>query len=162
MSVENSVIENNSRRERRLSELNCLKGLIKEKIPFELRKAYVKKYIEKGKPLIFGKGTDGESHFRVSSFKKDEDSTVCMVSAKEIDLRKYTSGYMVRMREYFSEEILHIIDVTDLKLSEEEIFNILDSEDSVEDRVVMVRDQQREYEEEMYDEFYYFLIEYDI
>lgn len=164
MSVENSVIESNSRRERKERQLFALKLLLKDKLPYELKREFSrgKDRARLGNKFILDKGTENPTTFFKGRSLLEGNLITQLIHVSELDLRKRVGGNMMDMNRYFPKERFEIIDITDEGVEEEEIFSILKSQSIDDSRVVMVRDQQKEYEEEMYDEFYYFLVEYDI
>ncbi|MDY0096856.1 MAG: hypothetical protein RBS01_00715 [Candidatus Dojkabacteria bacterium] len=164
MSVENSAIENNSRRERKLRQLFALKLLLKDKLPYELKKEFCRNRdkVKYGNKFILDKGTENATTFFKDISILEGDIITQLIYVSELDLRKRIGGNIMDMSGYFSKEKFEIIDITDKGVEKDEIFSILKTVDMDDSRVLMVRDQQKEYEEDMYDEFYYFLVEYDI
>lgn len=164
MSVEGSTLESNSRKERKLRQLFALKLLLKDRIPYELKRDFLrgKNRVGLNNRYILDKGTENAITFFKGKSIVEENIVTELIYVSELDLRKSTGAYMMDMDRYFPEEKLHIIDVTYKGVGEDEIFSILRFQNVDDSRIVMVRDQQKEYEEDMHDEFYYFLIEFDI
>lgn len=153
--MENSFnTENNFKRENKERVLNNVRRLIGGFLPMRLFKD------RKGESFTVLRD-EGILNFFVSKYTSEENPSLRMVYVKERDLRTYTSAYMPSLERYFSEEELLIIDVTNEGISEEERFDILEGENIEKNRVVMIRDTQFEYEEDMYDEYYFFLIDSD-
>jgi len=164
MSVENSVIKNDSRKERKERQLFALKLLLKDKLPYELKREFLrrKNNVVLNNRFILDKDTENAITLFKGKSIIEENLVTQLVYASELDLRKHTGARMMDMMNYFPKEKFNIIDITDKGVGEDEIFSILKTESIDNSGVLMIRDQQKEYEEEMYDEFYYFLIEYDI
>ena len=165
MSVEGYTKEFNSKKERKERQLYAVNLLLKNQLPSNLKSQYLrsKNVLEwSSRPYILDKGTESEISFLKGKYVIEDNYFSQMISAKEFDLRKRTGAYMIDLDRYFPAEEFNIIDVTYEGLQEDEIFSILRFQDRDDNRIVMVRDGQREYEEEMYDEFYYFLIEFDV
>lgn len=154
MSVENSVLGHNPRKERKEKQFNAVKRLISEDIPVEINKKVNR--CEDGRIIVLGRGSDRRLPFFISNYKR-EDTSYRLMRVRENDLRMYTNAYIMDLNKYFPEELL-IVDITNEDLTEEEIFNTLDLEGREDGRILMVRDTQVELEEEMYDECYYFLV----
>jgi len=146
--------ENNLRRESKERLLNNLRRLIGGDLPNRIIRNKNKEPLK-----VFGK--EGVLTFFVSNYTSQENPSLRMVYIKELDLRTYTSVYIPSLAEYFSVDELLVIDVTDEGIGEEERFDILEGERIEESSVVMIRDTQFEYEEEMYDEYYFFLVDLD-
>ncbi len=164
MSTEGYTQEFNSKRDRKERQLYAVNFLLKNLLPFNLQRQFLRcKSIEEwsSRPYILDKGTENQITFFKSKYIL-ETSLAQVVYASELDLRKSTGANMMDMNRYFPDEEFHVIDITDKGLGEDEILSILKTEDLDDSRIVMLRDQQKEYEEEMYDEFYYFLVEFDV
>ncbi len=153
--MENSFnTENNLRKESKERLLNNVKRLIGGDLPNRIVRN------KKGESFTVLR-KEGILNFFVSKYTSEKNPSLRMVYVKELDLRTYTSAYIPSLGRYFSEEELLIIDVTNEGISEEERFDILEGENIEKNRVVMIRDTQFEYEEDMYDEYYFFLIDLD-
>ena len=155
MSVENSVLGSNSRRERKERQINAVRRLIREELPVEIRRKRSRGRNELSG--VLGRSTDRELPFFISRYPEDE-SPFRMIYVREQDMRRYTNAYLLDLSNYFPDNLL-ISEVTSQNRSEEEIYKILDLEDKHEDRIVMVRDQQVGLQEDIYDECYFFLVE---
>lgn len=152
MSVEQ---EYSNRVEKKRGQFNTIKRLLSEQLPRELSKALSKGSVSS---LILEKGNDNAIEFFISDFKKSWDSSTHMLYVREFDIRRYSNAYMMDLVKYFSEEELLILDVTNENLDDEIKLFTLESEEMHNGGLVMLRDQQVELEEDMYDECYYFLV----
>ena len=152
MSVEQ---EYSSRVEKKRDQFNTIKRLLSEQLPKELNKA-----LDKGgvSSVVLEKGNDNAIEFFISDFKKSWDSSTYMLYVREFDIRKYSNAYMMDLVRYLPEEDLLIRDITNEKLDDEIKFFTLECEDMHNGGLVMLRDQQVELGEDMYDECYYFLV----
>ncbi|MDX9739316.1 MAG: hypothetical protein RBT33_03080 [Candidatus Dojkabacteria bacterium] len=165
MSTEGYTQEFNSNRERKDRQLYAVNLLLKKQLPSNLKSQYLRsKNIAEwsSRSYILDKGMESEISFLKGRYLIEDNHFKQMISAKEFDLRKRTGAYMIDLDRYFPQEEFNIIDVTYEGLKDDEIFSILRFQDIDDNRIVMVRDGQREYEEDMYDEFYYFLVEFHI
>ena len=163
MSEQGCLSESNSRKERKERQLFALKLLLKDKLPWELRKEFLRSrnMAVLDRPYTLYKGTENAITFFKGKYLLGDNYITQIIYATELDLRKNTGAYMMDLKEYFPEKRFNIIDITYKGVGEDEIFSILKSQEIDENGIVMVKDQQKEYEEEMYDEFYYFLVEFD-
>lgn len=165
MFTEGYTQEFNSKRERKDKQLYAVDFLLKNLLPSNLKSQYLRsKNIEEwsSRPYILDRGLANEVCFLRGKYVIEDNHFTQVVYTKEFDLRKRTGAYMGDLGRYFPIEEFNIIDITFKGLEDDEIFSILKSQNIDDNRIVMVRDRQREYEEEMYDEFYYFLVEFDV
>lgn len=152
MSVER---EYSSKLERKVKQFNRVKRLIFDELPKELGRVSKRGEFSS---IVLDKGSDHAIEFSVSDFKKGWDDSIYMLSVKEIDIRRYSGAYMPDLANYFPKEELLILDITYENIEDEFKFFTLESEDMRSGGIVMLRDTQFEYEEDMYDEYYYFLV----
>jgi hypothetical protein len=152
MSVEK---EYSNRVERKRNQFNTIQKLLNEQLPRALSRILKKGNVNS---FVLDNGSENSIEIFISDFKKSWDDSTYMLYVREFDIRKYSNAYMMDLVKYFPEEELLILDVTNENLEDEIKFFTLESEDMHNGGLVMLRDQQVELEEDMYDECYYFLV----